>query len=288
LRNYLESVEFNPKRLDQVEERLNLIHSLKRKYGEDIPAILAFAAEARRQLETVTHAGERIAELQGLESKLLTELGQRGTRLSEKRRAASAEMRRAIESELTDLHMPGAQFDVDFQQHPDPRGAPLQDGRRLAFDATGLERIEFLIAPNPGEGLKPLVKIASGGETSRLMLALKNVLARADHLPSLIFDEIDQGIGGRVGIVVGQKLWQLARLHQVLCITHLPQLAAFGEQHIGVRKQVQEGRTLTLAEELSGEERLTELAQMMGEVSVGTLQSAKEMLAAARSASHAS
>ena len=288
LRNYLESVEFNPKRLDQVEERLNLIHSLKRKYGEDIPAILAFAAEARRQLETVTHAGERIAELQGLESKLLTELGQRGTRLSEKRRAASAEMRRAIETELTDLHMPGAQFDVDFQQRPDPRGAPLQDGRRLAFDATGLERIEFLIAPNPGEGLKPLVKIASGGETSRLMLALKNVLARADHLPSLIFDEIDQGIGGRVGIVVGQKLWQLARLHQVLCITHLPQLAAFGEQHIGVRKQVQEGRTLTLAEELSGEERLTELAQMMGEVSVGTLQSAKEMLATARGASHAS
>ena len=134
------------------------------------------------------------------------------------------------------------------------------------------------MAPNPGEGLKPLVKIASGGETARLMLALKNVLVRADYVPTLIFDEIDQGIGGRVGMVVGQKLWNLGREHQVLCVTHLPQLAAYGDQHLRVSKVIQEGRTLTRVDPVEGEERLQELAQMLGGVSAGTLRSAEEML----------
>lgn len=281
LRAYAEAVEFNPRRLDQVEERLALIQNLKRKYGPSIPAILEFAAGARQELETVAHAGERIAELEGREAELLAELGRRGQALSEKRRAAAEALEREMEAELDDLHMPGARFHVDFQQTPDPEGAPLPDGRRLAFDSNGLERVEYLIAPNPGEGLKPLIKIASGGETSRLMLGMKNVLARADHVPTLIFDEIDQGIGGRVGAVVGQKLWRLARLHQVLCITHLPQLAAFGEQHFQVQKRTQDGRTLTLVEDLAGEARLKELAHMLGELSEGTLHSAREMLQAA-------
>jgi len=150
----------------------------------------------------------------------------------------------------------------------------------VACDATGLDRVEFLIAPNPGEGLKPLAKIASGGETSRLMLALKNVLAQADIIPTLVFDEIDQGIGGRVGLVVGEKLWRLARDHQVLCITHLPQLAAYGGQHYRVVKRIKDGRTLTDVERLEGDERKRELAQMLGGVSDGTLKSAEEMLAA--------
>ena len=142
---------------------------------------------------------------------------------------------------------------------------------------TGLEQIEFLIAPNPGEGLKPLVRIASGGETSRLMLAMKNVLARADQIQSLIFDEIDQGIGGRIGAVVGEKLWTLARQHQVFCITHLPQLAAFGDHHFHVQKHINSGRTTTQVQSLNGEPRLIELAQMMGEVSEGTMHSAHEL-----------
>jgi len=158
---------------------------------------------------------------------------------------------------------------------------PISDGRVVAYDATGIEQIEFLIAPNPGEGLKPLVKIASGGETSRLMLALKNVLARADNVPTLIFDEIDQGIGGRVGTVVGYKLWLLSRHHQVLCITHLPQLAAFGEQHLQVSKQIQNGRTTTHVTDLDEEDRLPELAQMLGDTSDGTMHSARDMLQAA-------
>ena len=289
VRDYLEGIEFNPKRLDQVEERLNLIHILKRKYGETMgnnssQAILNYAQDARQQLESIQHTSERIAELQIQETSLLEELGKHGQALSTQRHLAALNLQKEIEGELNDLQMPGARFLVDFQEHLDPAGVRLPDDRadaadrRVAFNATGLEDVEFMIAPNPGEDIKPLVKIASGGETSRLMLALKDVLARADHIPSLIFDEIDQGIGGRVGAIVGQKLWKLARIHQVLCITHLPQLAAFGEQHILVRKQMQAGRTLTLADDIQGEARLRELAQMMGDISPGTLQSAREMI----------
>ncbi len=143
-------------------------------------------------------------------------------------------------------------------------------------------RSSFLIAPNPGEGLKPLVKIASGGETSRLMLALKKVLTEADSIPTLIFDEIDQGMGGRVGTVVGEKLWLLGRQHQVLCVTHLPQLAAYGDQHYSVRKRVEGGRTSTVVEQMAGENRLVELAQMLGAVTQANLNAARETLKGAR------
>ncbi|GAB4577752.1 MAG: DNA repair protein RecN [Anaerolineales bacterium] len=282
LRDYLESIEFNPRRLEQVEERLDLIHNLKRKYGATISAVLEFAAKARTELEDITEAEERITELETQQGKLLGELGQRGQTLSAARRKAAAQMGRAIENELNDLRMAGARFEVDFQVAHDPNGVPLADGTKVAYGPHGLETVQFLIAPNPGEGLKPLARIASGGETSRLMLALKNVLAKADHTPTLIFDEIDQGIGGRVGTVVGQKLWQLGQQHQVLCITHLPQLAAFGQQHYRVQKAVHDGRTSTLVEPLEGHKRLQELALMMGDVSEGTLQSAQEILHGAR------
>jgi DNA repair protein RecN (Recombination protein N) len=283
LRGYIESIEFNPKRLDQVEERLDLIQNLKRKYGDSIPGILSFAANARQQMETIQGASERLAELAIQEANLLAELGERGKLLSQKRQQAAGQLNQEMEAELADLRMSGARFSIDFQQRPDPNGVTLTEGHRVAFDATGLERVEFLIAPNPGEGLKPLVRIASGGETSRLMLSLKNVLARADKVSTLIFDEIDQGIGGRVGSIVGHKLWRLARHHQVLCITHLPQLAAFGEQHLQVQKHLQDGRTITSVLDLSEENRLRELAQMLGEISSATMHSAREMLETAHS-----
>jgi DNA repair protein RecN (Recombination protein N) len=278
LRAYLDEIEFNPRRLDQVEERLALIHSLKRKYGDSVPAVIEFSRKARTQLDAIAHAGERIAELEQRETGLLSELGKHGEELSEKRRQQSTILGKALEAELENLQMSQARFQVDFQQRDDPNGVILSDGRRVAFDAHGLEKLEFLIAPNPGEGMKPLAKIASGGETSRLMLALKNVLASADQVPTLIFDEIDQGIGGRVGTVVGQKLWRLARHHQVLCVTHLPQLAAFGEYHFHVEKNIHAGRTTTQVRKLEGDTRLEELAQMFGGVSQGTLQSARELL----------
>jgi DNA repair protein RecN (Recombination protein N) len=282
LRDYLEEIEFNPKRLEDVEERLDVIHSLVRKYGGSIPAVIAYGADARKQLETITGAADRINELEMQEAKLLEKLAKQGGALSTKRKAAALTMSKGIESELNDLKMQSARFGVDFQTKPDVNGAPLPDGSRIAFDQNGFDRVEFLIAPNPGEGLKPLAKIASGGETSRLMLGLKNVLARADEIPSLIFDEIDQGIGGRVGMVVGHKLWNLSRSHQVFCVTHLPQLAVFGDQHYQVQKLVKDGRTLTRVERLDGEPRLLELSQMLGEVGEGTLRSAHELLQSAR------
>ncbi len=282
LRDYLEEIEFNPKKLDEVEERLDLIHSLVRKYGGSIPAVIAYGTEARKHLETITTAGERIQELEMQEAKLLEKLAKQGSILSEKRKSAAVAMGNGIETELDDLRMAEAKFNVDFQTKPDPNGAPVENGTRIAFDQNGFDRVEFMIAPNPGEGLKPLAKIASGGETSRLMLGLKNVLAQADEVPSLIFDEIDQGIGGRVGITVGQKLWNLSRMHQVFCVTHLPQLAAFGDEHYQVQKLIQGNRTLTRVERLDGEPRLLELSQMLGGMGEGTFRSAHELMQVAR------
>ncbi|OGN73694.1 MAG: DNA repair protein RecN [Chloroflexi bacterium GWB2_49_20] len=285
LRDYLEGIEFNPKRLEAAEERLNLIQAIKRKFGGSIEAALAFASDARHQLDGITHASERIASLQEAESELLKELASQAVAISNQRKQAAADLSKRIEAELEDLRMASAQFKVDFQTQPDPHGGlPMPDGQRLAFDSNGMDRVEFLVAPNPGEGLKPLVKVASGGETSRLMLALKNVLASADQVPTLIFDEIDQGIGGRVGTVVGEKLWQLARQHQVLVITHLPQLAAFGDQHWQVHKLLENERTITRVTHLQGEARTLELAGMLGEVTEGTLLSAQDILQLAQKA----
>jgi DNA repair protein RecN (Recombination protein N) len=283
LRIYFEGIEFNPQRLDQVEERLDLISNLKRKYGETIDDILEYHDEAIREKDTIINAGERIEHLDFLENQLLQKLAHSGEALSKFRKEAARKLEEGIERELLELNMEGAQFKVNFERRHDPDGVLSSDGQRVAFDAKGLDKVEFLIAPNPGEGLKPLIKIASGGETSRLMLALKNVLAQADDIPTLIFDEIDQGIGGRVGTVVGNKLWHLARHHQVLCVTHLPQLAAFGEQHFQVSKKINNGRTVTHVSNLQGEARLPELAQMLGETSEGTLHSARDMLNTAAS-----
>jgi DNA repair protein RecN (Recombination protein N) len=282
LRTYLERIEPNPRRLEQLEERLDLVHNLKRKYGGNIEKVLAFAADARQKLEKITHASERIVEMEAEETLLLVKLSQLGRELSGLRHAAAEALGRAIEGELADLRMTGARFTVDQQTTLSPDGLEDASGQRVAFNENGLDQVEFLIAPNPGEGFKPMVKIASGGETSRLMLALKNVLARADSIPTLIFDEIDQGIGGRVGIVVGEKLWQLARQHQVFVVTHLPQLAAFGDQHFRVGKQVKDGRTLTQVDALEDAARLDELAQMLGNLSEANRVAAQEALALAR------
>jgi DNA repair protein RecN (Recombination protein N) len=254
-----------------------LIRSLERKYGEGIEAILQHAEEAKRELETIIHAEERIEELSQSETDLLNRLGELGNELSQLRRQAGERLAIDIELELKDLHMAGARFDAAFKWDEDPAGAPVGE-QRVAFNASGLDKLEFLIAPNPGEGLKSLVKIASGGETSRLMLGLKSVLAQQDRTPTLIFDEIDQGIGGRVGAIVGRKLWGLTGAHQVLCVTHLPQLAAFGDQHYQVEKQVKGGRSLAQTTMLKGNRRVDELALMLGGVSDANVESANELL----------
>ncbi len=278
LQNYAENIEFNPRLLDRIEERIDLINRLKRKYGNSIEEILAFGQRASEELDSITHAEERIEELENEEDQLLAILARKAQRLHEERISAAEALSRLVETELDDLRMASARFSVAIDHRLDKNGLPLPDGRRVAFDTNGYDQVEFLVETNPGEGFKSLVKVASGGETSRLMLALKNVLASADTVPSLIFDEIDQGIGGRVGMVVGEKLWHLSRRHQVMCITHLPQLAAYGDQHYKVTKQMLDGRTHTEVTSLVEEDRRQELAQMLGPVSEGTLRSADEIL----------
>ena len=278
LEHYRYAIEFNPKRLDQVEERLELIKGLQRKYGGTPEAVLQFAIKAQGELDGITHAGERIEELKKKEESVLRSIGKMGESLSAARRTAGEKLAQGIEGELKDLKMEGARFSVDVQQEESDDGTFVSDGRRVAFDNTGLDRVEFLIAPNPGEGFKPMVKIASGGETARLMLALKGVLARADRTPTLIFDEIDQGIGGRVGSIVGRKLWGLSNSHQVLCITHLPQLAGFGDQHFKVEKAINGDRTTTRVRPLDPESRVNEIMQMLGTEGTATRQSAEELL----------
>jgi DNA repair protein RecN (Recombination protein N) len=280
LRVYRESIEFNPRRLDEVEERLALLRNLKRKYGDNLQAVLEHAEAAREELETLTNAEQRMAELEAQQEQLLSALGTVGAQLSEGRLRAGEALAVGIEQELMDLRMAGARFGVEMRQEPDPEGVYVGE-KRLAYHENGVDEAEFLIEPNPGEGLKPLAKIASGGETSRLMLGLKSVLARADRTPTLIFDEIDQGIGGRVGGIVGLKLWRLARDHQVLCVTHLPQLAAFADQHFRVEKVQRAGRTFTTVGPLTADERLAELAMMLGGPGEANIRSASELMAQA-------
>jgi DNA repair protein RecN (Recombination protein N) len=263
--------------LDEVEARLGLIHDLKRKYGRDIPAIQAYAARAAEELESVEHSEQRRIELSREQQRLVERMGELGEQMSAQRSQAAQQLSSLIASELDQLQMAGARFEVQLVWEDDPDGVAAGD-RKVKFGPQGLDQVEFLIAPNVGEGLKPLVKVASGGETSRLMLGLKSVLARADQRTTLIFDEIDQGIGGRVGAVVGQKLRNLTADHQVLCVTHLPQLAAYAEQHFQVEKQVETGRTQAIARRLEPEQRVAELAEMLGGDSDANRRSAEALL----------
>ncbi len=311
LQDYADSLEFNPERLKEVEDRLELIDSLKRKYGDTIEEIVSFGAEAQSELDDLSNWEAKTSDLEDEEKSLLHSIGSAAAELTTLRQAAGKTMAAQMEGELDDLRMERARFGVSVTQREKDDGAYLPDGRRVAFDSTGVDRVEFLISANPGEPLKPLAKVASGGETARLMLALKSVLTAADATPTLIFDEIDQGIGGRVGAVVGQKLWRLtgqaqansgsratdnlknndadrARQlevvsHQVLCITHLPQLAAFGDQHHTVNKQIlvdgDQERTKTVVVELAPDERIDELTQMLGAPSEAGRLSVEEMIA---------
>ena len=302
LEAYVEGIEFNPERLAEVEERLNLIFNLRRKYGDTLPDIISFGERALAELDRLTNAEVRTGELETEEARLLETIGAQGAALSIARRAAAIRMAAEVERELADLRMERARFDVDFRWKEVDDGAVVvasdaPDGvaaGRYSFDTSGLDQVEFFVSANPGEPLKPLVKVASGGETSRLMLALKTVLGRADETPTLIFDEIDVGIGGRVGSVVGRKLWELTARrqshgagHQVLCITHLPQLAGYGDSHFVVRKLVIDQRTRTDVVDLRDENRVEELAAMLGSNSNAGRESVEEMLAEVDSAKQA-
>jgi DNA repair protein RecN (Recombination protein N) len=281
LRAYRDAIEFNPQRLEDVEERLDLIQRLKRKYGPTIDDILAFGDRAARELASISHSEERVAELRREEADLVQEIGALAASLSQARQRAAQDLARRIEQELGDLNMPHVRFRVAVDQVAAPDGIPVGEGR-YAYDTTGIDRVEFRISPNPGEPLKPLARIASGGEMARVMLAIKSILSQADAVPTLIFDEIDVGIGGRSGYVVGEKLWRLTRNHQVICVTHLPQVASYGDAHFSVNKVVDGDHTRAQVYLLEGDDRVHELAAMLGSHSELSHENAREILARAQ------
>jgi DNA repair protein RecN (Recombination protein N) len=297
--SYQDEIAADPRRQAVVEERLDLIAKLRRKYGATIEEILSYAAEAGHELDELTHREERMSELQERDRSLRAQIGVVASELSHRRQAAATELAAAMERELDDLNMRRARFQVHITQTAAADGVPAdpdasekkarRDGKvsglesLFAFGPTGIDSVELLIAPNPGEPLKPLAKIASGGETSRLMLALKTILSRADLIPILIFDEIDAGISGRSGQTVGEKLWQLGQSHQVLCVTHLPQIAAVGDCHYRVAKALSGERTTTSVQALADADRIAELSQMLGGARTAAAEAnANELLARAR------
>ena len=266
LRDYSSRLEADPARLQAVEDRLDLLNRLKRKYAPTIAGILALKEELDRELDELRSRERTRGALDGALKELDEKLAVRGKELTEKRLATAGELKLAMERELAELAMKHAVFEVAFEPLVEPR-------------ASGMERAEFLFSPNPGEAPRPLAKIASGGELSRLMLALKQVHPESD-VPTLVFDEVDTGIGGATSSHVGEKLKRVARRQQVLCITHLPQVAAFADHHFRVEKRVEEGRTVTAVTCLEGENRVAELARMLGGVTVTekTLAHAREMI----------
>jgi DNA repair protein RecN (Recombination protein N) len=276
LRDYRERVAFDPQRLEEVEARLHEIGKLKRKYGATIPEILKFAVSADEELQRLMRSEERGQEIERELRSLESQMGQRAAGLTAGREAAAGRLAAAVREELQALKMDKAAFAVQVR--------PRQGSAGASLEPTGADEVEFLIAPNPGEELKPLGRIASGGELSRVMLAIKAILAASDRIPTLIFDEVDVGIGGGMAEVVGQKLWMIGRQRQVLSITHLPQIAALADRHLSISKRVKGARTETAVLTLNGEERTREIARMLGgKGRSGTpLQHAQEILESAR------
>ncbi len=289
VRAYREHLDCDPRRLEEVEERLVLVRELQRKYGPSCEAVLAAAQRAREELESLSHSGERLQALRAEEERLERELGRLAGVLSARREEAAGQLAAAVEGAMAGLNMAGTTFAVSLERAASAAGLWVEGegavpAGRYAYDAGGIDRVEFLISPNPGEEVRPLARIASGGESSRLLLAVKSILSQADATPILIFDEIDVGVGGRSGYVVGEKLWELSRQHQVICITHLPQIAAYADAHFSIGKEVRDGRTITVAARLEGPALVEELAVMLSGPSLTAAhrESARQILEQAR------
>jgi DNA repair protein RecN (Recombination protein N) len=277
-----ENVEHDQAAVLRLEERVSLIYSLERKYGEDEAAVLSYGERAAQEAERL-RALEASRNLRQAEAaRLLQSVAAAGIELSQGRRIAATRLAVAVEEALTGLGFSHTTFGVEVSRRAAGPNEPAVeiDGARLAFDASGLDSVVFVIAPNPGEPPRPLARIASGGELSRVALAIKQILAGADRTPTLVFDEIDAGIGGRSAEPVGRSLWQLARSHQVLCVTHLGQIAAYADTHFRIEKGQRDGRTVTKMERLDGSERVGELAQMLAgsEGGAAARASAEELL----------
>jgi len=266
LRDYSRRIEMNPMRLEEIENRLEEIDRLKRKYGPTIEEVLLFKKRVNEALESFTSDGEKLSQLEVLLEPLLGEVIALAKQLSGERRRVASELKRSVEKELGSLGMKKTTFEVQVEDLP--------------LSLKGVDRVEFLISPNVGEEVKPLAKIASGGELSRIMLAMERILVKIGGRQVLIFDEVDSGIGGATAEVVGKKLRELSKHHQVICVTHLPQIACFAENHHSVKKEVRTGRTTTIVDRLEKEAIVDEIARMLGglKVTEKTRAHAKEMI----------
>jgi DNA repair protein RecN (Recombination protein N) len=281
-RDLADAVDHDPADLARLEERLSTIYSLERRYGDDEATVIAHgeraAAEAARLRTLDAERDKRLAEA----ARLLDEIGRAATSLSSARTEAARELAEEVGAVLEQLGFPAGVFEVALGRRPAGRDEPAVevDGDALAFDSSGIDQVVYRLAPNPGEPARALARIASGGEMSRVALAIKQVLAAADETPTLVFDEVDTGIGGRSAEPIGRSLWALARRHQVLCVTHLPQIAAHADAHFEITKHERDGRTITEVVPLDREGRIVELAQMLGGSGGGTaaLASARELI----------
>ena len=266
------TLDFYPGELDEIEERLDRLYRLKKKYGGTVAEMLAYLDRCRGELDAIQFSEDRLNRLDKELEKALGKAVKLGEALSARRHRAAEELAKRIQSELKALDMPKVRFQVEFA----PKDAP--DG----MDASGMDTVRFLMSANVGEALKPINRIASGGELSRIMLALKNVLAETEQVSTLIFDEVDTGVSGRAAVKVAQKLFQVSQGRQVLCVTHLPQIAAMGEVHFSVEKGEAEGRTFTRVERLDRFRRKEELARLSGgQATAVMLEGAEELLATA-------
>jgi len=283
LRSYQSSLQFDEQHLDALEERQDILNRLKRKYGGSIDAVMAFLDCISNELSEMNDASGQIKKIEKDLDGLKTTLTQTAQSLSDRRKEAAARLSGKVVSELDALKMPSAGYEVSLAPERAVNDAnPYLTIDGVSISETGLDRAKFLIAPNVGEEMKPLAAIASGGELSRVVLALKAILADTDSVETVVFDEVDAGIGGGVAEVVGRKLQHLSRYHQVICITHLPQIARFGDHHFNVSKGVSNGRTLTRIRALEKEERVEEVARMLGgeRITPTTRAHARELLSA--------
>jgi DNA repair protein RecN (Recombination protein N) len=281
LRAYLKSVEINEGRLEAVEARLDQLNRLKRKYGGSLEAVLEKRAQSAAELAAIENIGADIAAAEARLAEWHARISKQAGLLSKKRKEAAKRFMAQVAAELATLKMDGTEFGVQLTAPPaDPQIDAHLMVNACAVSESGIDRAVFTIAPNVGEALKPLAAIASGGELSRVVLALKSILAHTESIATIVFDEVDAGIGGAVAEVVGRKLADLARHHQVICITHLPQIAKFGSRHFRISKQVAGGRTRTAITPLSADERTSEIARMLGgeKITRVTLEHAKELL----------
>ncbi len=279
IRQYADTVEFNPSRLAEVTDRLELISKFKRRYGNTVSEMINYQAEAERKLEDLELGSDKIELLKEQIQEIKQDILELCVALSDKRKKVAEGLSVSVEKELQELGMEKAEFRTLVEPIQDENGFLLIDGNRYTCREHGMDKVEFLIAPNVGSDLRPLARIASGGEISRVMLALKTVLVQVDNIPTVLFDEIDSGIGGKIADVVGMKLKELSQSAQVICITHLPQIARFADRHFLVEKEVVGERTLINAKPLTEAERVTEIARMHGgkETEVG-LAHARELL----------